>query len=72
MNRTIAEKGSMLSHSKLSKTLWGETVKTVVDLINLFPSRPLNGVKDDTAFAPLTKKEISVCDSLYFFIIIYF
>lgn len=22
------------------------------------------GVKDDTAFAPLTKKEISVCDSL--------
>ncbi|XP_025984518.2 mRNA-decapping enzyme subunit 2-like [Glycine max] len=30
------------------------------------------GVKDDTTFAPLTKKEISVCDSLYFFIIIYF
>ena len=30
------------------------------------------GVKDDTAFAPLTKKEISVCYSLYFFIIIYF
>jgi len=32
----------------------------------------ITGVKDDTTFALLTKKEISVCDSLYFFIIIYF
>jgi mRNA-decapping enzyme subunit 2 len=26
------------------------------------------GVKDDTAFAPLTKKEISVCGFLFIFI----
>ena len=43
MNRTIAEKvRCMLSHSKLPKTLWGEAMKTAIDLINLSPSRPLN------------------------------
>ena len=44
MNRTIAEKvRSMLSHAKLPKAFWAEAVKTAVDLINLSPSRPLNG-----------------------------
>lgn len=44
MNRTIAEKvRSMLSHAKLPKSFWGEAVRTAVDLINLSPSRPLNG-----------------------------
>ena len=44
MNRKIAEKViCMISHSKLLKTFWGEVMKTVVDLINLSPSRPLNG-----------------------------
>ena len=44
MNRIIAEKvRCMFSHSKLPKTFWGEVVKTTVDLINLSPSRPLNG-----------------------------
>lgn len=43
-NRTIAEKvRSMLSHAKLPKSFWGEAVATAVDLINLSPSRPLNG-----------------------------
>ncbi|WVZ17355.1 hypothetical protein V8G54_010337 [Vigna mungo] len=43
-NRTIAEKvRSMLSHAKLPKSLWGEAVVTAADLINLSPSRPLNG-----------------------------
>lgn len=44
MNRTIAEKvRSMLSQAKLPKSFWGEAVRTAVDLINLSPSRPLNG-----------------------------
>ena len=44
MNRIIAEKvRSMLSHAKLSKSFWGEAVKAAIDLINLSPSRPLNG-----------------------------
>ncbi|WVZ01079.1 hypothetical protein V8G54_027148 [Vigna mungo] len=43
-NRTIAEKvRSMLSHAKLPKSFWGEAVVTAADLINLSPSRPLNG-----------------------------
>ena len=44
MNRTIAEKvRSILSHAKLPKSFWGEVVKIAIDLINLSPSRPLNG-----------------------------
>lgn len=44
MNRTIVEKvRSMLSQAKLPKSFWGEAVRTAVDLINLSPSRPLNG-----------------------------
>ena len=44
MNRIIAEKVKcMISHSKLPKTFWGEAVKTAINLINLSPSRPLNG-----------------------------
>ena len=44
MNRTIAEKvRSMLSQAKLPKSFWGEVVLTAADLINLSPSRPLNG-----------------------------
>ena len=44
MNRIIVEKVKcMISHSNLPKTFWGEVMKTVVDLINLSPSRPLNG-----------------------------
>lgn len=44
MNITIAEKvRSMLSHVKHPKSFWGEVVRTAVDLINLSPSRPLNG-----------------------------
>ena len=43
MNITIAKKvRSMLSQAKLLKSLWGETVRTVVDLINLSPSRRFN------------------------------
>ncbi|WVY96494.1 hypothetical protein V8G54_028645 [Vigna mungo] len=43
-NRTIAEKvRSMLSHAKLPKSFWGEALVTAADLINLSPSRPLNG-----------------------------
>ncbi|WVZ00881.1 hypothetical protein V8G54_026950 [Vigna mungo] len=43
-NITIAEKvRSMLSHVKLPKSFWGEAVVTAADLINLSPSRPLNG-----------------------------
>lgn len=44
MNKTITEKvKSMLCHSKLPKSLWGEALRIVVDLINTFSSRPLNG-----------------------------
>jgi len=44
MNRMIAEKvRSMLSQAKLPKSFWGEAVRTAIDLINLSPSRPLNG-----------------------------
>jgi hypothetical protein len=43
MNRTIYERiRCMLSHAKLPKSFWGEAMKTVVDLINLSPSVPLN------------------------------
>ncbi|MCI10680.1 putative gag/pol polyprotein [Trifolium medium] len=44
MNRTIAEKfRSMLAQAKLPKSFWSEAVRTIVDLINLTPSRSLNG-----------------------------
>ena len=44
MNRTIMEKiRSMLSHAKLPKRFWDEALRTVVDLINLSPSIPLDG-----------------------------
>ena len=44
MNRIIAKKVRYtLLHSKLPKTFWGEAAKTAIDLINLSPSRPLNG-----------------------------
>ena len=33
----------MLSHAELPKSFWGEAVKTVVDIINLSPSVPLDG-----------------------------
>ena len=33
----------MLSHAKLPKSFWGETMRTTVDLINLCPSYPLEG-----------------------------
>ena len=33
----------MLSHAKLPKSFWGEAMKTVVDIINLSPSVPLDG-----------------------------
>jgi hypothetical protein len=44
MNRTIMEGvRSLLSHAKLPKHYWGETLMTVVYLINLSPSYPLQG-----------------------------
>lgn len=44
MNRTISEKiRSMLSHAKLPKSFWGETLLTAAYLINHSPSNPLNG-----------------------------
>ena len=44
INRMIEEKiRCMLSHAKLSKTFWGEALKTAVDIINLTPSVPLEG-----------------------------
>jgi len=44
MNWTIEEKvRCTLSHDKLSKFFWGETVKTVIVMINHSQSVPLNG-----------------------------
>jgi len=44
MNRTINDTiRCMLSHAKLPKALWGEALRTTVDLVNLSPSIPLNG-----------------------------
>ena len=44
MNRTICDRiRCMLSHAKLSKSLWGEAMRTTIDLINLSSSYPLEG-----------------------------
>ena len=43
MNRTINERiRCMLSHAKLPKSFWGEAIRLAVDVINLFPSVPLD------------------------------
>jgi len=45
MNQTIQERvRCILSHAKLPKSFWGEAVKITVDIINLLPSVPLEGV----------------------------
>ncbi|PKI76595.1 hypothetical protein CRG98_002904 [Punica granatum] len=44
MNRTIVERvRCMLSQAKLSKSFWGEAMRTTIDLINLTPSVALDG-----------------------------
>ena len=44
MNKTSEERiRSMLSHSKLPKSFWGEAMRTSIDLVNLCPSVPLKG-----------------------------
>ena len=44
MNHTINDRiRCMLSHAKLSKSFWGEAMRTAVDLINLSLSVPLDG-----------------------------
>ncbi|KAG8388096.1 hypothetical protein BUALT_Bualt02G0089700 [Buddleja alternifolia] len=44
MNRTICERiKCMLPHSKLPKSFLGEAMRTVVDLINISSSAPLDG-----------------------------
>ena len=41
MNRTICDRiRCMLSHAKLLKSFWGETMRIAIDLINLSPSYP--------------------------------
>jgi hypothetical protein len=43
MNRTICERiRCLISHAKLPKSFWGEAMTTIVDLINLSPSFPLD------------------------------
>ncbi|CAL1383495.1 unnamed protein product [Linum trigynum] len=57
MNRTICERiKCMFSHDKLSKSFWGEAMRTAVDLINLSPSVPLEG---DVPQRVWTGKEVS-------------
>ena len=44
MNRTINDRIiCMFSHAKLSKSFWGEAMRTIMDLINLSPLVPLDG-----------------------------
>ncbi|CAA7059133.1 unnamed protein product [Microthlaspi erraticum] len=44
MNRTIVERvRCLISQSGLSMTFWGEALSTVVHVLNLSPSSPLNG-----------------------------
>ena len=43
MNRTINDRiRCMLSHAKFPKALWGDALRTTMDLINFSPSIPLN------------------------------
>ncbi|CAL2226286.1 unnamed protein product [Prunus armeniaca] len=64
MNRTIVERiRTMLSHAKLPKSFWGEALITVVDLINLSPSAPLNGDVPNKVFVHIPKDEISKLDA---------
>ena len=57
MNGTIEEKiMCMLSHSQLSKSFWGEAMRTSIDLINLSPSVPLKG---DVPERVWTRKDVS-------------
>jgi len=44
MNQTIeATVQCILSHAKLSQSLWGEAVNTTINIISLSPSVPLEG-----------------------------
>ncbi|PKI51292.1 hypothetical protein CRG98_028321 [Punica granatum] len=44
MNRTIVERvRCMISQAKLSKSFWGEAMRTAIDLINFTPSVALDG-----------------------------
>ncbi|WVY89808.1 hypothetical protein V8G54_035322 [Vigna mungo] len=64
-NRTIVEKvRSMLSHAKLPKSFWGEAVATTADLINLSPSRPLNGKIPEEASVHIPKDERAKLDAM--------
>ncbi|PKI59578.1 hypothetical protein CRG98_019987 [Punica granatum] len=57
MNRTIVEiVRCMLSQAKLSKSFWGEAMRTTVDLINLTPLVTLDG---DVPQQVWTDKEVS-------------
>ncbi|GKV11817.1 hypothetical protein SLEP1_g23036 [Rubroshorea leprosula] len=57
MNRTICDRiVCMLSHAKLSKSFWGEALKTAVYLINRFPSVVLNGDVSEQERAKLDAK----------------
>ena len=57
MNRKIVERiKCMLSYAKLTKSLWGEAVRTAIDLINLSPSAPLEGDILDKVW---TRKHVS-------------
>ena len=56
-NHTINDRiKCMLSHIKLSKSFWGEVMRTVVDLINLSPSVPLD---NDVPKRVWTRKYVS-------------
>ena len=57
MNRNVLERvRSLLSHSKLPRSFWGEAMRIAVDRINLSPSVPLNG---DVLEKVWTRKEVS-------------
>ncbi|KAL6343279.1 hypothetical protein AAG906_022195 [Vitis piasezkii] len=57
MKRTICDIiRCMLSHAKLSKSFWGDAMKTTIDLINLSPSYPL---EDDITEKVWTAKFVS-------------
>ena len=57
MNRTIEERvRCILSNAKLLKFFWAKAMRTVVDLINLFPSTSFD---DDVPERVWTKKDVS-------------